>query len=452
MLGCSIATTGGLTGMADFRARLSPGGFGPVVHGFVVGAFPIGCLVGCILAGRFADTLGLVRSMLASAIFACVGISIQIATVSSWPQFVAGKLAEGFAIGVLSVITPMYHAETAPAGIRAMVTVSFQIMVVSGILMAQILIYGTSTLTNSISWRLPLALEMLIAIPLGIGSFFLPESPRLLLSQGREQEASVVIAKLNGVEVFSHTVLDQIQAFQEKSIEAESQGRPKRHEMFTAPAMARRLLIGIMLQAGQQLTGVNFFFYFGNDVLSVTGIGNGYVCQIILGAVNLIATLFGIRVASHCRRRQALIVGALIMFACFMVFSTVGEFALARSGTNKSLAAGLCMLAVAVIFIAAFAVTWGPLVWAVCAELFPPRHRSAALAVATAANWTVNAAIGVSTSHILAKIHFLFGYFFAGSCLALALGVWLFLIEPKDRTMEEIDQLYLKKAGARKVR
>ncbi|EJT69914.1 hypothetical protein GGTG_12797 [Gaeumannomyces tritici R3-111a-1] len=330
MLGCSIATAGGLTGMADFRARLSPGGFGPVVHGFVVGAFPVGCLVGCVLAGRFADTLGLIRSMLMAAISACVGISIQIGTISSWPQFAAGKLVEGFAIGALSVITPMYHAETAPASIRAMVTVSFQIMVVSGILLAQLVIYGTSNIPNSLSWRLPLALEILIAVPLGIGSFFLPESPRLLLSQDREQEARVVIAKLNDVDVFHPTVQDQVQAFHQKSIEAKSQEQLKRCELFTAPAMARRLLIGIMLQAA--------------------------------------------------------------------------------------------------------------------------RHRSAALAIATAANWTVNAAIGISTSHILAKIHFKYGYFFAASCLALAFGVWRFLIEPKDRAMDEIDQLYLEKADARKAR
>ncbi|KAL8349035.1 hypothetical protein RB598_002022 [Gaeumannomyces tritici] len=357
MLGCSIATAGGLTGMADFRARLSPGGFGPVVHGFVVGAFPVGCLVGCVLAGRFADTLGLIRSMLMAAISACVGISIQIGTISSWPQFAAGKLVEGFAIGALSVITPMYHAETAPASIRAMVTVSFQIMVVSGILLAQLVIYGTSNIPNSLSWRLPLALEILIAVPLGIGSFFLPESPRLLLSQDREQEARVVIAKLNDVDVFHPTVQDQVQAFHQKSIEAKSQEQLKRCELFTAPAMARRLLIGIMLQAGQQLTGINFFFYFGNDVLSVTGVGNGYVCQIILGLVNLIATLFGIRVAKHCCRRKALINGALVMFSCFIVFSTIGEFVLSKNGTNKQLGPGLCMLAVAVIFIAAFAMT-----------------------------------------------------------------------------------------------
>lgn len=110
------------------------------------------------------------------------------------------------------------------------------------------------------------------------------------------------------------------------------------------------------------------------------------------------------------------------------------------------------MLAVSVLFIAAFASTWGPLVWAVTAMLFPARHRGVALGMVTSVNWAMNAAIALGTRFITDRIHYMFGMVFAGSCFALAALVYFFVVEPTGRTADEIDGMYRRRVNPRKDR
>ena len=194
----------------------------------------------------------------------------------------------------------------------------------------------------------------------------------------------------------------------------------------------------MVLQAGQQLTGANFFFYYSTTIFKSTGLSNSYVTSIILGTVNVVATIFGIWLVANCGRRRALIVGALWMFVCFMIYSFVGTYALPKSPE----AAGAVLIVFTCLFIVAFATTWGPLVWAIVGELYPTRHRATCMALATASNWLLNFLISFFTTFITDKINYWYGMVFGGSCLVLAFIVFFFLIESKDRSLEEIDTMY----------
>lgn len=135
--------------------------------------------------------------------------------------------------------------------------------------------------------------------------------------------------------------------------------------------------------------------------------------------------------------------GAAWMMVCFLVYSFVGHFSLDQNNPAATPAAGNVLIVFSCLFIVAFATTWGPLVWAVVAELYPAKYRAPAMAIATASNWLWNFLMSFFTRFITDAINYLYGLVFAGCCAVLILVVFFFLIESKDRSLEEIDTMYL---------
>ena len=128
---------------------------------------------------------------------------------------------------------------------------------------------------------------------------------------------------------------------------------------------------------------------------------------------------------------------------CFLVFASLGHFALDRDAPERTPKIGGAMIAFACLFIAAFASTWGPMVWTTTSEMFPSRYRAQCMAVSTASNWTWNFLLAYFTPYITAAIDFRYGYVFAACCAAASVTVYFFLIEAQGRTLEEIDNMYL---------
>jgi len=141
--------------------------------------------------------------------------------------------------------------------------------------------------------------------------------------------------------------------------------------------------------------------------------------------------------------------GAFAMMVCFLVYSFVGHFALDRANPANSPAAGAVLITFSCLFIAAFASTWGPLVWTVVAELYPAKYRAPAMAVATASNWFWNFMLSFFTRFVTDAIDYLYGLVFAGCCAALVLIVFFWVVESKDRSLEEIDTMYLRRVNPR---
>jgi len=308
--------------------------------------------------------------------------------------------------------------------------------------------YATESMNTTASWRILMGLNFAWALALGAGILFLPESPRYAYSRGRVEEARTTISNLIGLPRDSATVNAQIDAIQTKLTE-ESELSADFHwkEIFTAPRMLHRLILGIVLQSGQQLTGANFFFYFGTTVFAATGIENSYVTQIILGSVNVFCTIIALWIIGRFGRRPILLIGAISMMICFLVYAFVGHFALDHADPSSTPDAGAVLVTFSCLAIAAFAISWGPLVWAVNAELYPLRYRSVCMGLATASNWFWNFMISFFTRFITDSIDYFYGLVFAGCCAALVAIVFFFVIETKDRTLEEIDTMYVKRVN-----
>ncbi|OAQ98805.1 hypothetical protein LLEC1_06906 [Akanthomyces lecanii] len=359
--------------------------------------------------------------------------------------FAVGRLVTGLSIGSLSVVVPMYQSECSPAPIRGIIVSSYQLFITFGIWLAEVVNFGTSNIkTSSASWRIPNGLSFAWALLLGTLILFFPESPRYAYAHGRTDEARTTIARLAGLPEHSVTVDHQINDIQNKiNEESELSKEFSISEIFTGPRMFYRTMLGIVLGCGQQLVGVNYFFYFGTTVFKSTGIENSYITQLILGSVNVVATIVSLWVVGKWGRRPILMIGAAWMMVCFLIYAFVGHFAIDQTDPLNTPAAGRVLITFSCLSIVAFAISWGPLVWAVNSELYPLRYRSVCMGLATASNWFWNFMLSFFTRFITDEIDYLYGLVFAGCCGALVVIVFFFVIESKDRTLEEVDLMYI---------
>ncbi|CAI7647530.1 unnamed protein product [Penicillium manginii] len=447
--------TGQISGFLEMKnykeryAQLKSDGsyeFSNVRSGLIVSMLSIGTLIGALIAGPLADRIGRKWSIFAWCIILHVGLIIQItAPAGKWYQMMMGRFVTGFGVGACSLLVPMYQGEISPRHIRGAMVCSYQLFVTLGIFVAYCINFGTESIDNTASWRIPLGITFLWGLLLGFGILLFPESPRFDYRNGRAETAKKTMSKLYGVPQSHRVIVHELLEIQEQQ-EAEKGSKGGWHgwvEMFQAPRMPYRIALGVVLQMFQQLTGANYFFYYGTVIFNGAGISNTYVTQMILGGVNFGTTFGGLYVIEHFGRRKSLIAGGIWMFICFLIFASVGHYSLDINEPANTPGAGKAMVVFACLFITGFAMTWGPMVWAIVAELYPSRYRARAMAMATASNWLWNFLIGFFTPFITHDIDFAYGYVFAGCLFFAVLTVYFFVIEGKDKTLEEMDMMYV---------
>ncbi|EPS25264.1 hypothetical protein PDE_00197 [Penicillium oxalicum 114-2] len=452
LFGYDTGQISGFLEMEDFLRRfgeLNSNGtysFSNVRSGLIVALLSIGTLIGALVAGYIADRIGRKWSISGWSAIVCVGITVQITSPSGkWYQVALGRWVAGLGVGGLSLLVPMYQAESGPRHIRGALISTYQLFITLGIFVANCINFGTESMTTTASWRIPMGITYLWALILGLGMAFFPESPRYDYRHGKVDKAIGTLSKIYGVPRNHRALHIEFEEIKQKYDEEVRNGQASWIQMFRAPTMSRRVAIGVTLQALQQLTGANYFFYYGTTVFQGAGIKNSYVTQMILGGVNFGTTFLGLYLIEHYGRRRSLIAGALWMFVCFMIFASVGHFSLDQANPENTKTAGVVMVVFACLFILGFASTWGPMVWAIIAELFPSQYRARGMSLCTASNWLWNFLLAFFTPFITSAIDFRYGYVFAG-CLFLAAGtVYFGVIEGQGRTLEEIDTMYLMK-------
>jgi SP family sugar:H+ symporter-like MFS transporter len=292
----------------------------------------------------------------------------------------------------------------------------------------------------------------------------MPETPRYAYRKGRKDEARASMARVYGAPLNHFTIATEIE-----EIEAKLQAEAKRgnaltewYEMMYTPRMGYRVALGMVLQMFQQLTGANYFFYYGTVIFKATGINNSFVTQMILnginfgvtvsltlrdfqGSANWISQPLGIYFVEAYGRRKSLIIGSTWMFIMFLCFASAGHFSLDRSNPQATEPTGTAMICLAAFFIFGFATTWGPMIWTICGELYPSRYRAKGMALSTASNWLWNFLLAFFTPFITGAIDFRYGYVFAACNFLGGLIVYFFVIEGQGRTLEEIDTMYIEK-------
>ncbi|EIM80623.1 general substrate transporter [Stereum hirsutum FP-91666 SS1] len=416
--------------------------FSTVREGLIVGLLSIGTLIGALVGAPTADFFGRRRAMQMECMVFIVGVIIQLCSFSSWVQFALGRLIAGWGVGALSAAVPLYQAETAPPQIRGTLTATYQLFITFGILVAYCISIGTRNLGGASSWRTVVGIGIAWPALLITGIQFMPESPRWLAGKGRFDEARASIARVRGVpveEAGQHTaILREVDEIRENVVyEAKVKGgwidcfNPNRKVLY-------RTLLGMSLQSLQQLTGANYFFYYGATIFQSVGIQDSFVTQIILGAVNFFCTFGGLYVMERFGRRIPLIVGGLWQSAWLFVFAAAGT----AKNPQENKGIGELMIVSACLFILGYATTWAPGVWILIGETFPQRTRAKQGALSTASNWLWNFLLAFFTPFITRDIEFRYGFVFASCNLLGAIVVYLFLYESAHITLEAVDLMY----------
>ncbi|BGO94157.1 hypothetical protein NBRC10512_003774 [Rhodotorula toruloides] len=392
--------------------------FSNVRSGLIVSLLSIGTLFGALFGAAIADRLGRKKAIVVDNIVLIIGVVVQISSVSAWYQFMIGRIIAGLGVGALSAVVPLYQSEIAPKEIRGTLVCTYQLMITAGILVAYCISIGTRHIEqNGAEWRIPNGLTMFFSLFLMIGILFAPESPRWLFGEGRYDDAERSLARIRGVKVEDNDYSVR-QTYEEMKLAVEHEARMDKFRWIDCfrprDKMLYRTVMLAVLQAGQQLTGANYFFYYGTTVFQSVGNVDPFVSQIILGAVNFGCTFLGLYIMERFGRRWPLIIGGLWQSAWLFVYAAAGT---AKDPTeNKSI--GTLLIVSSCLFILGYAST----------VLSRPR--------------ATGSLIAFFTPFITGSIGFSYGFVFAGCNLFNALFAYFFLYESAGLSLESVDRMY----------
>ena len=418
--------------------------------GFTVGSLLIGCFIGAFFAGWLADHFGRRNVMRLAAVLFLGGAIVQ-GVAHAWLLFLPARLIGGMAVGAASVLSPAYISEIAPAGIRGRMTTVQQIMIITGLTAAFVVNYflqqaagndSTNTFWGGLeAWRWMYLMQAIPAAIFLVALFFIPESPRYLVSKGREDHATRVLSSLFGGAA-AGPKLEEIRAT------FSTDHRPRLRDVL-APAGASSFLgirpivwAGILLAVFQQLVGINVIFYYGETLWKLAGVSESAALErnIVSGVVSIAACFLTIAVIDKIGRKPILLIGsagmAVTLFA--MVYAFASGTLDASGNLQLSTGIGLVALIAANLYVIFFNFSWGPVMWVMLGEMFPNQIRGSALAVAGFAQWFANYLIAQSFP-VMAKWSLAGSYtFYAVSAVISFFLVQKFIHETKGKELEEM--------------
>ncbi|KAK7748708.1 hypothetical protein SLS53_000730 [Cytospora paraplurivora] len=416
------------------------------MQGFTTAIYEIGCLFGAMFILGVGDLLGRRRAIIIGGAIMAVGVIVQVTAMAGatpYAQFIVGRIIMGVGNGINTSTIPTYQAECSRTTNRGLLICIEGGVIAFGTCVAYWIDYGASYGSADLSWRFPIAFQIIFAFIISVPMFFLPESPRWLLTHERYEEAEVVIAALRGYELHSaetaierDTIVDSIRA---------SGGFAKStpfKTLFTNGKTQhfRRMALGASSQLMQQIGGCNAVIYYFPILFEDSIVKGNRNLALILGGVNMIvysifATVSWFIIERVGRRKLFLwgtvgqMTSMIITFACLIP----GD-----RQSAKGAAVGLFT------YIASFGASWLPLPWLYPAEVNPIKTRAKANAVSTCTNWLFNFLIVMVTPVMISNIGWGTYLFFAVVNACFLPIIWFFYPETANRSLEEIDIIFAK--------
>ncbi|MDR1057799.1 MAG: sugar porter family MFS transporter [Coxiellaceae bacterium] len=392
----------------------------------VTSAALFGACISAAVSGRVVDLCGRRHLLMFNAfLFFCGALSSALAPTVQ--LLIISRTIVGFAIGISSYVAPIYISELAPFRRRGIMVGFNQLFIVLGILIAYVVNYWFSFGEN---WRLMFGAGVIFALLLFIGLLFVPESPRWLVASGQENLAREILklirANTNNVELELFEIKENIRE------------QRKDWKMLLKPWVLPAVVVGIGIAAFQQLVGINIFLYYGHTIFTFNGLGETssiMLASLGMGVVLTIFTIIGLPLIDVWGRRPLLLLGAAGMVFGLLTLSLT--FWLLPN--NMDFFKWLLFIGT-VIYIASFAISFGPIGWLMISEIFPLRIRGLATSLATATIWGVNMLV-IFTFLPLVKLLQLKGVFllYSGLCFLSLFFVYFMVPETRKITLEHIE-------------
>ncbi len=409
------------------------------INGFTISSALLGCIIGGSLAGHISQTIGRKKGLifaaflfLISAVGSAIPEQMNFLHAHVISSFIFYRIIGGIGVGLASMLSPMYIAEIAPSNIRGKLVSWNQFAIIFGMLIVYFVNYFIAKgqpqeWIDTVGWRWMFGSETIPALMFLCLLFFVPETPRFLVMKNKEANALKVLTKLSGIETAGEVLSDIKGTLTEKKVPWLSYG-------------GLILVVGILLSVFQQFVGINVVLYYASKIFSNMGANTdtSLLQTIIVGFVNLSFTVIAIFTVDRFGRRPLMIIGAIGM--AFSMILLGFTFYLEKLGMTS--------LIFMLLYIAFFAMSWGPVTWVLLSEIFPNSIRSA-MSIAVAAQWIANLVVSwtfpiMDGNPVLTKLfHQGFSYWIYGIMGILAAWfVWKFVPETKGKSLEDMEKMW----------
>ncbi|GMX60791.1 arabinose-proton symporter AraE [Paenibacillus elgii] len=405
--------------------------------GWAVSSLIIGCIAGAAVSGMLSDRFGRKKVLIAAAALFIIG-SVGSAIPATFTGYIIARMIGGIGIGITSTLCPLYNAEIAPARYRGRLVALNQFATVTGIFLVYFVNSGIAGYADdawniATGWRWMFGVGVVPGVLFLVLLFFVPESPRWLIKQGRPVEALPILLKIHGDDLARQEVLDIKESFKQENASL--------RQLFS-PGLRTALLVGVVLAVLQQVTGINAIMYYAPEIFKEAGAGTNasLVQTILVGLINFLFTILALWLIDKAGRKALLLVGSALMTVSLLVIGIAFH-----SGQTS----GPLVLVFILIYVAAFAISLGPVVWVLLSEIFPNRIRGRATAIASMSLWAADYIVSQSFPPMLntagpAMTFWIFGVL----SLVTFLFTWRVVPETKGKSLEEIEAVWAAKAKA----
>ncbi|MGG0463842.1 sugar porter family MFS transporter [Priestia aryabhattai] len=427
--------TGVINGALPYMSESDQLNLNSFTQGLVTSALLFGAAFGAVVGGRLADYNGRRKTILYLAILFFVS-TIGCTISPNAAVMILCRFLLGLAVGGASVTVPTYLAEMSPAESRGKMVTQNELMIVTGQLLAFTFnaIIGNMLGENPHVWRYMLPIAAIPAVFLFFGMLRVPESPRWLVSKGKNNEALTVLQKIRE----SKRAKSELQEI-ESAYEQEAKMEKATFKDLTTPWVRRVVFLGIGIAVVQQITGVNSIMYYGTEILKDAGFQTeaALIGNIGNGVISVLATFVGIWLLGKVGRRPMLITGLVGTTTALLL---IGIFSLVFEG---SAALPYIVLALTITFLAFQQGAISPVTWLMLSEIFPLRLRGLGMGVTVFCLWGINFLVGLTFPVLLSSIGLSTTFFvFVVLGIGAILFVKKFLPETKGLTLEELEQRF----------
>ncbi|GAB4843418.1 Sugar transport protein 8 [Ancistrocladus abbreviatus] len=452
MFGYDIGISGGVTGMDDFLIKFFPKVYEKKIHAkennyckfddqylqLFTSSLYLSALVSSFLASKVCSAKGRKPTILIASVFFLVGSAMSALAPKLW-LVIIGRVLMGVGVGFGNEAVPLFLSEIAPVQHRGAVNILFQLLVTIGILIANLVNFGTMNL-HPIGWRVSLGGAVVPAVLLLIGSLVITETPTSLIERDRLDESRRVLQKIRGID----DVEKELEQIKEGCEQAKLIKHPFKELM--KKSSVPPLVIGILMQVFQQMTGINAVMFYAPILFQTVGFKSdgSLLSAVIIGLVNVFSTLVSVYGVDKFGRRR------LLLQACVQMFISqiaIGIILILQLGDANSLPKGLAMLVVLLTctFVMSFAWSWGPLGWLIPSETFPVETRTAGFAFAVSSNMLFTFILAQAFLSMLCHMRAYVFIFFSAWIVVMGLFVVFLLPETKGVPIDMVVERVWKK-------
>ncbi len=437
LFGYDTAVISGTVSLVKNQFNLST-----LMEGWFVSSALVGCIIGVMMAGELSDRFGRKISLILAGLMFSVS-AFGCALCLSHTGLIVFRLVGGLGIGVASILSPLYISEVSPAAVRGRMVTLYQLAITLGIVAAyfvnagllKLSITGASFFSSGLCqkifvtevWRAMFGASSVPALLFFLAMFFVPESPRWYASKGIDEKAGLVLSKING-QVIARQELANIK----QALDKEEKGEWK---ALLQPGIRVALFAGIILALLSQFTGINAIIYYGPRIMEEAGLklSDALGSQVIIGIVNVVATLYAIWKIDKFGRKKLLTIGITGMFFSLLLVGLL--FLLKQAG-------GILLIVFILTFIIFFAIGYGSVIWVLLSEIYPTKVRGRAMSVATLSLWAGTAIIGQVVPWMLETLSPAVTFFVFAICCIPVPFILKSIPETKGKSLEDIEEAW----------